>query len=181
MVGGNDYVIQVKGNQGKLLKGIKEIVQKNEAENFVITEDLKRGRVEYRIVQIYKQIEKLDSGWHGLKAVIKVTNKGERNKNQYLKEHYYITSRDDLTALEFAKGVRGHWSIENQLHWVKDAILKEDNCLMKTMRLASNMSLIRSFVINLFRLNGHRSIKKAIEVYVNRLDKGIKLIHNSYI
>jgi len=42
--------------------------------------------------------------------------------------HYYLSSLD-WSAREFSEAVRGHWLIENRLHWVKDVTLNEDNCI----------------------------------------------------
>ena len=42
--------------------------------------------------------------------------------------HYYLSSLD-WSASQFAEVIRGHWLIENRLHWVKDVTLNEDNCI----------------------------------------------------
>jgi predicted transposase YbfD/YdcC len=50
--------------------------------------------------------------------------------------------------------IRGHWSIENGLHWPKDVVLKEDDTAGQNANALLNASLFRSILINLVRLNG---------------------------
>jgi hypothetical protein len=56
--------------------------------------------------------------------------------------------------------VRGHWGIENSLHWVLDVIFKEDQSRLRAGHGARNMAVVRQFAINAVRLGkGKRSIK----------------------
>ncbi|MEY3554685.1 MAG: hypothetical protein RLZZ580_738, partial [Cyanobacteriota bacterium] len=56
---------------------------------------------------------------------IKVERRGSRGDKTYEETAYYISSLTE-SAQVFAKIIRGHWKIENQLHWVKDVIFEED-------------------------------------------------------
>ncbi|MBW4418191.1 MAG: transposase [Myxacorys californica WJT36-NPBG1] len=62
------------------------------------------------------------------------------------------------TAQQFAAGIRGHWTIENRLHWVKDVVFREDDCPLKLAHAPENWGLIQTWVVNLFRLQGESSI-----------------------
>jgi len=56
--------------------------------------------------------------------------------------------------------VRGHWAIENRLHWVLDAVFKEDQSRLRKGHGAKNMAIVRHFAINLVRsVKEKRSIK----------------------
>ncbi|MDZ8066276.1 MAG: ISAs1 family transposase [Nostoc sp. DedQUE08] len=48
------------------------------------------------------------------------------------------------TAKEFAHGIRGHWGIENRLHWVKDVVLNEDNSTIRMGKAPANLSIMRA-------------------------------------
>ncbi len=178
----NDYVIQVKENQPKLLKAIKQTIRNTSPVDKDYTLEKNRGRTEEREVYVYSNIDNaLYSNWSGMKRIIHVVSTGIRNGTKYCNDRYYISNKICENASVYNKGIRDHWGIENGLHWVKDVILIEDKSLLLDMERSENMSLIRNVVINLYRMNGFRSIKYAIEEFTNRLDKCIMLIYGKYI
>ncbi|MFP5275388.1 ISAs1 family transposase [Coleofasciculus sp.] len=73
---------------------------------------------------------------------------------------YYLSSRQS-NAKTFAANIRGHWKIENQLHWVRDAIFKEDLSPICHFQAVTNLSLLLTIAINLLRILGFRSITNA--------------------
>jgi predicted transposase YbfD/YdcC len=90
---------------------------------------------------------------------VRVHRYGTGKGKPYSQWSYYITSL--ATTAHFAAGIRGHWGIKNQLHWVKDVVLREEACPLKVAQAPQNWGLIRTWVVNLFRLNGEASITKA--------------------
>jgi len=74
---------------------------------------------------------------------------------------YYISNLK-LDAEKFACGIRGHWGIENRLHYVKDVVFREDDSPITNINAATNLSIITTIAINLLRNNGYSSITKAI-------------------
>lgn len=68
-----------------------------------------------------------------------------------------------------AQGIRGHWGIENRLHWVKDMIFNEDRNKIRCPKIAANLSLMFNFALNLMRDLGFDSIKFATEHFANRV------------
>ncbi len=182
MDGGNDYVIQVKTNQKKLYQGIVKSIEHDVPIDTYVKEEKNRGRLEKRKVEIYKCNETyISSSWKNLNRVIRVTNEGIRNKKPYHEIHLYISSLNENDAGVFAKGIRNHWSIENQLHWVKDVIQKEDGSMIIQKQIASNLSFIKSIAISVFRIKGFHSIKKAIERFKNKIPETCELIGLKYI
>jgi len=66
----------------------------------------------------------------------------------------------DLNAEEFHQGIRGHWGIENRLHWVKDEIHKEDKNKIRCGTGPVAASIFSSIAINIHRKNGNDSISE---------------------
>lgn len=60
-----------------------------------------------------------------------------------------------------AKAIRGHWKIENQLHWVLDVQFSEDDSRIRKDNAPQNLALIRQIALNL--LNQDKSLKAGIK------------------
>ncbi len=68
-----------------------------------------------------------------------------------------------------AKFIRQHWHIENRLHWVKDVIFDEDRSKQKSGKAPINFSIMKTWVLSLYRLHGFDSIESAIERFAHNL------------
>lgn len=64
---------------------------------------------------------------------------------------YYISTFDGTNAQRLASAVRGHWGIENRLHYVLDVSFAEDQCRVRKGYAAENFSRIRRIALNLLR------------------------------
>jgi predicted transposase YbfD/YdcC len=153
----NDYVIAVKKNQKNLYKKL-ELISKQEALlSCDIEKDKSHGRNIERKVSVFEFPENERNGWKNLQRVIKVERSGNRGEKNYQETAYYISSC--LKEAEvFAKIIKGHWKIENQLHWVKDVILVEDKGKISQFQAATNFSILKTIGLNLFRSSGFISI-----------------------
>ena len=157
---GNDYVIAVKKNQPELFTQVVDKVEKSQAVSSVTEVEITRGRTTSRTVEVYQNTLLLKEGWKGVKTLIKVTRSGTRAERNYEPIVYYISSKT-AEAQVFAEGIRGHWQIENQLHWVKDVVLKEDSSPISQKNAALNFSIIRTLILNILRSIGYVSIAQA--------------------
>ncbi len=84
-----------------------------------------------------------------------VTNlKGENPKEEMV---YGLTSLSNATAAEILSYNRGHWSIENELHWVRDVTFDEDRCRIRKGNGAQVMASFRNLAIGLLRRAGYRN------------------------
>lgn len=120
-----------------------------------------RARLTERRVSVFDNLDHISDDWVGLKRIVQVERLGTRAGKPYEETVYYISSIA-LEASDFAQGIRGHWGVENRLHWVKDVVFDEDKAQMVDGYASANFSILRSFVINLFRHNGFDSLTRAI-------------------
>ncbi len=97
------------------------------------------------------------STWPKLASVIEVERTGTRGAKPYAERVIYVSSHR-AEAADFARIVRGHWEVENGLHWVKDVVLGEDAYSTRAGYAPQNAALLRSWMVTLFRLAGYRSI-----------------------
>lgn len=115
------------------------------------------------------------SDWCDLAAVVSVHRFGTRRGKPFAEHMFYISSRL-MEAPVAAEVIRGHWQVENGLHWVKDAILKEDACTTRTGNAPQNLALLRSLTVTLYRLAGHRSIKNALRRFAHDISATLQLL-----
>ena len=158
---GNEYLIQVKGNQPTLLQSIKDTVAHHEALSTSQSEEYSRGRYERRTVTVFAAHEGLPTGWTGLQRLLHVERLFLREGERQQAHSYYISSVESNEADTFAGGVRGHWSIENRLHWVKDVIQHEDGSRIRKGNGVETLSVLKNIAINICRELGFDSIKHA--------------------
>ncbi|QLE48715.1 ISAs1 family transposase [Nostoc sp. C057] len=96
-----------------------------------------------RIVEVFHDSNGIDPAWTGIKSLIRVERIGTRKGNKYHEIVCYISSLI-ASAKEFALGIRGHWGIENCLHWVKDVVFKEDCSTIRLGNAPANLSIMRA-------------------------------------
>jgi len=159
------YAFPVKENQPNLLEDIKLSFSEAEAAQFkgidaAHTETLEKvgGRVESRRYELLSA-EGLPgiSEWAGCCCIGRVIRK--RTKGEKISEEavYYITSLD-FDVEQFAKSVRGHWGVENGLHWALDVTFGEDRHRYQARVGAANLSLVRKIALGV--LSRDTTVKK---------------------
>jgi predicted transposase YbfD/YdcC len=98
-----------------------------------------------------KDVAKAHPGWEGLESIgVAIGYRQIKGGKPSLDYRYYISSAE-LTENSFAKAVRGHWQIENSLHWVLDATMNEDNCQIYRDNGAENLACLRHIALNMLR------------------------------
>lgn len=177
MESGNDYVIAVKANQKHLYRQIQLTTEQAIPVSVDITTERRSGRVTTRTVSVFDDLSGINSEWTGLARLVKVERTGTRAGQPYEQIAYYISSLN-LQAAQFAQGIRGHWGIENRLHWVKDVVLQEDSSKMRQGNAPANLSIIRSLAIAILRYNGYSSITTAVRMIGHNLEQILRLIRN---
>ena len=89
---------------------------------------------------------------------------------------YLITSDRDAGPDALAAWVRGHWHIENKLHWVRDVTYQEDKSLVRTGNAPRVMATLRSLAISLLRLDGHANIAAVNRHHARDPHRTLKLL-----
>lgn len=171
---GNDYVIQVKENQPSLLNRIKSVVENKEPLSIFHYNEKSRGRKEQRTIEVFSSPVYGVEEWKGLQRIIHVKRRTTRKGHTSSTDSYYITSLNIDDAKQFATGIRGHWSIENRLHWVKDVIQYEDDAGIKKGNGIETLSLLKNVAINICRQIGFDSVKAASIYFASNVKELLK-------
>ncbi|MGZ8236467.1 MAG: ISAs1 family transposase [Methylobacter sp.] len=156
---GGDYVLGLKGNQGTLHEAVEDYFTTAQAAGFkhikydyVEEVELGHGRLEtrrYWIIDDLRTLPKTES-WAGLRTIGMVEREYEEAGKQFKEKRLFINSIPPV-AKTFAYAARGHWGIENILHWRMDVVLREDASRILKGNAPSIMTSIRHLVLNLFQ------------------------------
>jgi predicted transposase YbfD/YdcC len=154
-----DYILALKGNQGTLRDDVKLFVEEQKAVDFKDakisrdkTVDGDHGRIETREVTVIHDVGWLQErhDWPGLKGVVVVESTREVAGKIDREMRLYITSLV-LLAHQIGPMVRGHWMIENGLHWVLDMVFRDDECRVRTDNAPANLATIKHMAYNVMR------------------------------
>lgn len=163
-----DYVLALKGNQGTAHEEIRTflddaIARKDPVLAFWESVEKGHGRLETRR---YWQSDRIgwfaDLGaWDSLRSVGVVEAVREIEGKISVERRYYLSSLT-LDAPRFARAVRSHWGVENQLHWVLDVVFNEDQSRARLQHASENLATLRRWSLNLLKadiLLAKRSLK----------------------
>jgi predicted transposase YbfD/YdcC len=155
--GGADFVLALKGNQGALHQAVIESIDEQlegdlaDAQEHVTTEK-GHGREETRTYLQLPAPEALPGflQWRGLKSIGLVTSCCLRDGKETIEVRYYISSLE-VDVKQFARAVRGHWSIENSCHWSLDMTFREDESRIRERHLRENFAWLNRFALSLLK------------------------------
>ena len=157
---GADYLLAAKGNQPTLQADIEAAFEAADMGQVEVDVDLDKGhgRIETRTVSVLRQADWLDGDrrfpgevrFPDARAIIRVEARTEFKDRSRFDTRYYITS-SACSAAALGKTIRGHWGIENTLHWTLDVAFHEDLSRVRKGHGAQNMALVRKFAFNRLR------------------------------
>lgn len=165
-----DYVLALKGNQQKVHEEVKSFLdstllekQRTRPKGAVVPKEVlglqqfqtvekDHGRLETRS---YYQTDCLDwfadrDKWEGLRSVGMVESRRELDGKVTIERRYYLSSLK-AEVKTFARAVRGHWGVENKLHWALDVSFREDQSRARQGYAAENLATLRRLALNLLK------------------------------
>ena len=157
-----DYNLAVKKNQGQLYEDLEATFHGMEQEpcrttvhDYTKTVNKGHGRLETRecwTISHPDYIRALRTGktWVGLQTLVMVRATRQIGDETTVKTRYYISSRK-ATAAQHLAIVRGHWSVENDLHWTLDIAFREDDCRVRVGHGDENLAILRHVALNLLK------------------------------
>ena len=169
-----DYVMTVKGNMPALHRQLRKLPWTAvPAVSSVSTDHGRRVRRTIKAALAPAWVE-----FAGAAQVAQVRRTVTRKGKKTVEVVYLITSSDADPAT-LAAWVRGHWHIENKLHWVRDVTYQEDKSLVRTGNAPRVMATLRSLAISLLRLDGHDNIAAANRHHARDPQRTLKLLQTA--
>ena len=186
---GGDYVIVVKGNQPDLLEELAVLFGAPEMQSAAAAQ---RGACDYRSVGTYEKghgrieervaIASSDlagySRWPGLAQVVQIRRTWDAKGVRKQTTRYLVSSlpAEEASVTRLLALRRGHWGIENSLHYVKDVTLGEDRSLIHVGQGGAVMSALRSAAVSLLHRAGHKQIAAALRANSQRPEQALILL-----
>jgi len=168
---GADYVLTVKDNQPHLHEDIAfffELAHKNDFQKVDHTYDRTvnkgHGRLEIRQCWAISGEDSLQflrdhDQWEGLQTIAMVHSQRQVNGKTTAETRYYISSLAN-NAKKILHAARGHWGVENSLHWVLDVAMGEDDSRIRKDNGPESMAVLRRIALNL--LKQEKTLKRGI-------------------
>jgi len=164
---GADWLLAVKANQPRLRAEVEAaFAEAGELETHIDL-DKGHGRIEERRTSVLRELDWLDGARRfpgelrlpGAACLVRAETRVAAKGATRTETRFFISSRA-LTTAEAAEAIRGHWAIENRLHWVLDVTFADDQSRLRKGHGARNMATVRHFALNLVRTAADkRSIK----------------------
>jgi len=166
---GADYLLAVKANQPTLRAEVERYFDDAPLAclDSFIDLDKAHGRIEERAVTISCETDWLGGQRRfpgelrlpGVRTIVRVRARTELKDRCRFDTRYFISSAA-MSAQQAATAVRGHWLVENALHWTLDVVFNDDQSRLRKGNGAANMAIVRHFALNLVRaVTDKRSIK----------------------
>lgn len=156
---GGNYLVALKGNQRTLyaeaqnfFDQAREYRYEEAACKVGVTIEKGNGRVEERQIVVTTDLNWLETKieWTEIASLIEVTSHRKTKGETSEEKRYYISSLC-LTPERAGGLIRGHWNIENHLHWSMDVVFWEDKCQVSTRHAPENLAIFRRMAQRLIK------------------------------
>src|SRR3954470_4362482 len=160
---GAHWILRIKGNQKRLHARLKALPWAAVPEAARVR-SVGHGQVETRTIRVIDLAGSSDG--HGeffpdARQAIKIVRRRRDRHGRWSVQTVYAITRLNARQADpalLATWVRGHWSIEARLHWVRDVTFGEDHSQVRTDHGPANLAALRTLAINALRLTGHANI-----------------------
>ena len=164
---GADYLLAVKANQPTLRAEVESAFAQARQIDADVDHDKGHGRIEQRTVSVIQELEWLNGERRfpgelrlpRAATIIRVQSRAELSDRCRFETRYYISSAA-LSAKLAGQAVRGHWSIENQLHWVLDVTFTEDASRIRKQHAPQTSAMLRRLAVSI--LSQDTSLKESL-------------------
>jgi len=159
-----DYLFALKGNQGDLYENVKLIFE-SPVDDIKISSskiiEKSHGKVIARKYSVINDISWLDGRdqWESLSSIAMVQTTITHRDKVSVNNRYFISSLK-TNAKKLGEFIRGHWAVENCLHWVLDMTFSEDASRIRKDNSSENLSMIKKITINLIKIANNKRDKK---------------------
>jgi predicted transposase YbfD/YdcC len=147
------YLLSVKGNQKGLLDDMECAFKTHQGYDIKEETEKDHGRIETRRCSILSAkdflLEDNINRWKDVTTLVRIDASREAKGIRTEEIRYYISDENIKNAAYYQALVRGHWGIENQLHWHLDVTFMEDKCRARTGYAPENLTTIRKFALQL--------------------------------
>jgi predicted transposase YbfD/YdcC len=185
--GGGHYLLPVKDNQPALKADIAagfdrafppaERAERRAVDRVAETRGKGHGRVERRRIRATTRLNDY-LGWPGVRQVCVVERSRRVNGAEERESAFYITSlpRSEASATRLLRLIRAHWSIESQVHYVRDVSAGEDACRVRTANAPGVLAGMRNAALTVLRARGESNIAAAFRHLAAVPAKAVELV-----
>lgn len=179
------YVLALKGNHPTVHEEIKEFfadavlpcadqcadTATQDKMDFFKSVETNRGRGETRRYYQSTDIDWFEDKalWKNLKSIGMVESLRKVKGKTSIERRYFLSSLP-LDAKRFARAVRGHWGIENSLHWSLDVTFREDDSRARTRNAAQNVASLRRIALNLIKKDRSQDCSQKTKRFAAAID-----------
>jgi predicted transposase YbfD/YdcC len=146
-----DYVLAVKDNQKNLAKAVEfQLRRSNVPRSKLKTREKNHGRTEQRTYTAMAAPSVVTRHWPGAQSIVRVCRECTQDGKKTKEVRDFISSLPPHVE-RLAELIRGHWGIENRLHWSLDVTFNEDQSRIRLGHAAENAALIRRLTLSILK------------------------------